>query len=436
MVRFGEIIADKSYIFHKPYKKTGQNCGQFVLRIWDVSKIMGYEDINKWTNLRVMNTYSVIVLGPRGSGKTVLLASLYKKLSVQGKLGFFLKVERGRQRKILTRAYKDVAVGEQWPDATQFDELSEWEFTCCVQTKDLSIYPACKFVYLDYAGGRLTNPDEMLEEEEEFEEGEEFDNKLKTADIMLGLLDGQKLCSLMRNEPGSLNWVLEDLANMLGVMQDLGNKPLHFVISKWDIVEPNYSLREIRDRLLEIEEFTDLARARIQGETPVRLIPVSSVGKGFATLQADGTMAKKTGLSPKPFQVETPLACVLPDSVKVKLQELKKKRQAEASRNVEVKPELDILEKGGELFGGILQGLFPSSTGVVKDLVDFVEQPAREKQKNALIRTEELRAKQAESIKKIVDEETALEYAIRCFMSIQERLEEDFQESDLRKVLL
>ena len=40
-----------------------------------------------------MNTYSVIMLGPRGSGKTMFLASMYKKLSTQGKLKFFLKVE-------------------------------------------------------------------------------------------------------------------------------------------------------------------------------------------------------------------------------------------------------------------------------------------------------------------------------------------------------
>ena len=56
-----------------------------------------------------MNTYSVIMLGPRGSGKTMFLASMYKKLSTQGKLKFFLKVEGAEKRKRLNTIYTQVA---------------------------------------------------------------------------------------------------------------------------------------------------------------------------------------------------------------------------------------------------------------------------------------------------------------------------------------
>ncbi|NER05470.1 MAG: hypothetical protein F6K17_24190, partial [Okeania sp. SIO3C4] len=81
-----------------------------------------------------MNTYSVIMLGPRGSGKTVFLSSMYNKLSTQGKLGFFLKVEGTEKRKRLNKIYTKVAFEEEWPMGTQMAEVSEWEFTCCVQT--------------------------------------------------------------------------------------------------------------------------------------------------------------------------------------------------------------------------------------------------------------------------------------------------------------
>ena len=138
-----------------------------------------------------MNTYSVIMLGPRGSGKTMFLASMYKKLSTQGKLKFFLKVEGAEKRKRLNTIYTQVAFDEDWPGGTAINELSEWEFTCCVQTEDLSIYDACKFVYIDYSGGRLTDP------EGEGEEDEEFNNKIQAADIILVLLDGQKLLAFI-----------------------------------------------------------------------------------------------------------------------------------------------------------------------------------------------------------------------------------------------
>jgi len=36
-----------------------------------------------------MKTYSAIIFGPWGSGKTVFLASMHKKPPTQGKLGLF-----------------------------------------------------------------------------------------------------------------------------------------------------------------------------------------------------------------------------------------------------------------------------------------------------------------------------------------------------------
>ena len=124
------------------------------------------------------------MLGSSGSGKTVFLSSLYKRLSTQSELGFFLQVDTAEKRKRINNIYTQVAADEKWPAGTRYSEVSEWTFTCRVQNpNDLSIYDACSFTYLDYAGGRIT------EEADEEDESSEFNDKFKTADALLGLLD-------------------------------------------------------------------------------------------------------------------------------------------------------------------------------------------------------------------------------------------------------
>lgn len=379
-----------------------------------------------------MNNYSIIMLGPSGSGKTVFLSSLYKKLSTQGELGFFLQVDTAEKRKRLNNIYTQVAVDEKWPTGTRYSEVSEWKFTCRVQNpSDLSIYDACSFTYLDYAGGRIT------EEADEEDGSSEFNDRFKAADALLGLLDGQKLCALIRKEKIGRVWAVNDLRNMIDVMQG-SRKPVHFVISKWDIVEQSYTLEQIRDQLLEIDEFKNLVKLRNQAGSPVRLIPVSAVGKGFAIAQPDGGM-KKTGELPKPFQVEVPLACILPDMIQMMIEELIKKRQSELATPIEVKPDMGVFDLFGQLFAGglkVVSELLPRkyqfADDVLKTLIEWAETPAQQKIASATRRTEELRREQAESLKKVADEETALTHSIKCFVSIQNQLANRFPASEVR----
>ena len=385
-----------------------------------------------------MNNYSIIMLGPSGSGKTVFLSSLYKRLSTQSELGFFLQVDTVAKRKRLNNIYTQVAIEEKWPAATRYDQVSEWTFTCRVQNpSDLSIHDACSFTYLDYAGERITD------ETDDEDGGVEFDNRLKNADALLGLLDGQRLCSLMKNEKVGKVWAIKDLGNMIQEMQKMEglNKPVYFVISKWDIVEQSYSLEQVRDRLLEIDEFKNLIklRNRPESKSTVRLIPVSAVGKGFALSQPDGSM-KKTGELPKPFQVEVPLACILTDKIKQQIDEILKKRETEQAKNTEVKPDIDFFDWLGQLFAGGLKTVqdflprkYQFADGVLKTLIDWAETPAIQKVAYAARRTEELRREQAESLIKVANEESALAHAVNCFVSIQNQLAYRFPASELTK---
>ncbi len=382
-----------------------------------------------------LNTYTVIMLGPRGSGKTVYLASMYKKLSTQGKQGFFLEIDNAEKRKRLHNIYTQIAVEEKWPKGTTFGEVSEWTFTCRVQTENLKIHSACRFNYLDYAGGRLT---EEIEDEDT-----DFESKLQNADALLGVLDGQRLRSLIRGEESGKLWLLKDLSNMLSIMQS-SQKTIHFVISKWDTLIDEYSLEQLRDRLLEIDEFRNLVQRRNQAHLPVRLIPISSVGMGFAKLQPDGSMAK-TGSLPNPFLVEMPLACILPDMIKTTLEELIKKKQ-EQSEAIEVKPNLSFLDRLKQVIGGvgkvgagIVQSYLPKkyqfAEDILEDLINFLdnlEKPVRQKREAAARRTEELRRQQAESLEKVTDEETALKHVVNCFISLTNDLESKFPATNLK----
>jgi hypothetical protein len=361
-----------------------------------------------------MYSYQIMMLGPRGSGKTVYLGSLFQKLSTQGEWEFFLETDSEKCKK-LNKIYAEVATGTKWPSATQTKEVSQWDFTCRVEISSTR-YSACQFVYVDYAGGRITD--------DEMENNSEFNEQLHRSDILLGLLDGAKICALMKDEDQGLYWLINELKNIIDIMMIAGEKPIHFVISKWDVVESSgYSLTQVKRKLLDSSEpFSNLVRNRKQKNTTTRLIPVSSVGQGFAKLSFDGSMEKIRGKLPKPFQVEVPLACVLPDLILIKQKELDKKASQERGRSTTVTPSLTWQEELGKKVPGWLRGI----TGLKK-----AAGSAEEKKREADKRSEELRRQQAAALNKIADERSALESVLNSFVFIQNRLYANFPDSDL-----
>jgi hypothetical protein len=100
-------------------------------------------------------------------------------------------------------------------------------------------------------------------------------------------------------------------------MQAKPSSSCYFVITKWDLLEDQFTLEEIRARLLEVDAFRCLVGLRRQQTQGLRLIPVSAVGKGFARLNGNGAMEKcLNGGRPKPFQVELPITYSLIDGLR------------------------------------------------------------------------------------------------------------------------
>ncbi len=377
-----------------------------------------------------MKTYKIITLGASGSGKTVFLASMFKALGIQADHGFYLHVKNPKQQKLLNAIYTEIIAGDIWPKGTRYSEISEWTYICRVKNPGLEHYDACEFVYFDYAGGRLTDVNE---------EDTDLQNLIKQSDVILGLIDGKKIHALMSNSNQSdIDYFLnKDFPKIIKWMSDC-RVPIHFVLSKWDLLEKKFSLKQIRDRLLEIPEFQLLVYKRNQANSPVRLIPVSSVGSGFATLEPDGSMKKIPGAIPKPFQVEVPISCVFPDGMKAQLGELSQKReQLENQKIGQQNMFWQFIQTSGNfvldvVLDELLDKYLPSDLKIAKPLLtkldDLLFSQARMKNKENL---DKLRDERDISLDKVKDEVTALSHAIDSFLYVQEKLDLDFPESEL-----
>ena len=383
-----------------------------------------------------MRTYKVIMLGSSGAGKTVLLASMHKKLSIQGEEGFFIEVQDPVRRQVLENIYAEVATGDKWPMPTDASDQSqsgyEWTFRCCVRIEDRSIHSACQFTYLDYAGGKLTDVNVTGEED--------LKSEAKSADAVLGLLDGRKIYSFMNNNDDQYRneFFLKDIPAITRIMQYC-EAPVHFVISKWDLLEGKYTLGQIRDRLLEILEFKNLI-SQLTGNT-VRLIPVSSVGANFATLLPNGKMQKHSGAIPRPLYVEVPLAYVLPDGLLKRVADLKQREKEIANTIVTVKPKSGgFLTMINEFLTNtavkFLKNNLPDNYQFSPDVLNWAEQKIQKAQDQ--INQRELEAAQITQeqimqrdklFTEVKNEETALNYLMNQFLTITSAFDADFPAS-------
>jgi hypothetical protein len=402
-----------------------------------------------------MQGYKVVMLGSSRAGKTVLLASMYQKLSISNEeTRFSISCDNPEQGSLLNQKYVQIIDPlREWPKGTTRADVSTWQFTCNVQTRDLIIYPAVQFTYIDYAGEILTEPKQgdvstksVLEE-------------IKQADTLLVMLDGYKILRLMEGEK-DYHFVHAELQTLLQIVSQ-SRQPVHFVLTKWDLFDRKFSLDEIRNRLWEIEAFRQTLLNRRERYDTTRLIPISAVGTGFAKPEPhpDGkiTMHKVKDAKARPFQVEIPLACVLPDVLDDQL-----KRLAESERRHDLKlnkmnrtvtllkalhllaPFLSIIalrslsndkgDKKGHKIKPRSWWVEFLASGVLELLIKQATTLIQVSKENAEERLQMLQKKKEESIKSVHDQRTAIEHANNSFLYLREKLEEAFPSSDLSNI--
>jgi hypothetical protein len=230
---------------------------------------------------------------------------------------------------------------------------------------------------------------------------------------------------------------------MLPIMSQSGTEnPVHFVISKWDLIENHFSLESIRERLLAIRDFKQLVQSRVQAGSQVRLIPVSSVGSGFAVPQPDGSMKKVVGHQPEAFQVEMPIACVLPAKFRLELSRLNEEKQEELSRKIEIKPNYTFWDNLRMFIADTIETVwemlpenYQLGNKIFQRLINFAEEEPLRKKEEAERRTEELRQERDKTLRAVTDEETALEHVIASFLHIESTLDTRFPASNLKTAL-
>jgi hypothetical protein len=229
-----------------------------------------------------MKPIKILPLGASGSGKTVYLASLFEKLALKHPdtcFSLHTDAQSGKELAIQYNKIKNLTTG--WPAGTKGYQWKNFKFDCIVASKH-GDHKIMALEYLEFPGGVLTDPSNLTEEQQK---------RLDESDVFLILIDGVQIFRLLEkvSSDSSFEDEMKILLNPIGCQ--LG-KPLHFVVTKWDIVEKKYTLDDVVKFLNGIDCFASVMEQRRNLDLDTRLIPVSAVGKGFAQLLDDGQMVK------------------------------------------------------------------------------------------------------------------------------------------------
>jgi hypothetical protein len=295
-----------------------------------------------------------------------------------------------------------------------------------------------KVRYLDYAGGRLTD----AAVGGNTEESNAFFGRLAQADALLGILDGRKILALLQDEPDGADLLNFEMTTPLGIMQR-SPAPVQFVITKWDLLQERYTLADVRERLLENRPLRNLVESRSRfGSGRIRLIPVSAVGFDYVDPQPDGTMVKRAGQAPEPWQVDIPLAAVIPDQLALVQESLDKRTRELLASKPDAVASLRLADRLALRAAQALHAYAPAvrralqrvDPGLAARLSeDDVHRMARmvdRRARQALVRTEwELRAERDRSLAGVRDELSALDHLNASFADRLEGFEREFPDS-------
>jgi hypothetical protein len=256
-------------------------------------------------------TFRVVTLGPRGSGKTLLLASMYHQMQTWGGRGYFLAAPR-EQVALLNHWFTEVEdPGRDWPAGTVTADTREFTFDVRTRGGSGGLHTVLKLVYLDYAGTLLTQPPEPGSTL-----WKDLDDRIESADALVAVIDGHRVRQWIDGKREGRMGLQHALTAMISRMLVV-EKPVTFVITKWDLlrdvdVDEDSRLRTVRKLLMSNQGFRDLVQEH-SGRRVVRLVPVSAVGPAFAELDESGAMTKLPDGLLEPTNVDVPLAAVVPD---------------------------------------------------------------------------------------------------------------------------
>lgn len=372
--------------------------------------------------------FKIFMLGASGSGKTTLLACKNYKLCAQGqgKFSFFLEVEGTENKKTLAKLYSTIAnpQDKKWPPGTRAGDISEWKFKCCVMGKDRKKYSPLSFSYIDYTGGFLIDG----------QHSERIKKELNLSHAIVGLIDGLHLSEAL--EKGYSQDLNSQMTAMCSFMQSTSNPsmenkvPLHyFVITKWDLLKNKKITLDDANQYLEsaIPPYRYLVRRMNENqESFARVTPISSLGFSYVRLSTDSKL-EKVGQRPEPFNVEVPIACLLPDLLQYS--ELKTKSKFPTTAVDYIKYHFfDIMPTAIDT---VIPENYPISKKFLKQLSKYVkdwilENKSSNKEGSYNSKSSYKNIDLDKSLSLVCDEKTALKHIINCFLEIY------FESTELR----
>ena len=261
---------------------------------------------------------SIVALGHEGSGKTVLLASMWRELAIEGARRVRVVADTPQDEVVLQGLCSEIEnpESERFPPGTTLGEAKEWKFTVQARNPIGPPVDVFKFSYYDYPGELL---DEMAKGREP---SGAFAHALQSADIVVGILDGQMVAHLMSH--GADDVFAGRLTSLCLALSRREVTTLHIMITKWDLMKGRYPLERVIARL---KEFNGLFRNLL--ETPrvggVRIIPVSALGTNGFVYEDKATrlMRKSATRGWFPQYVVAPLGCTIPDVLATDVQVLR-----------------------------------------------------------------------------------------------------------------
>ena len=268
-------------------------------------------------------TFNLIALGGQETGKTVLLASMFHRLTTEMSDGGFRLQTSLDQSVHLTNLYATLQNPDAaWPPGTKVGETRSFTFEC-VGSAGGDEFPILNFNYLDYAGELVSGgqiPQAALDQRESRQK--DLEQRIGAAHALFGIIDGQRMLGYLRGDPESQLYVESSIIPMIGVMRK-AKCPVHFILTKWDLfdgaaasdeaMDENERLAAVRNELMSQAPIRNLVEHRRREKRIVRLIPVSAIGRQFAAVDAQGHMVKRKNGRLRPLNVEIPLCAVLPD---------------------------------------------------------------------------------------------------------------------------
>ena len=269
-------------------------------------------------------TVKVLMVGYSASGKTLMLAGLYHYFSHGTRAGIRFITDDESNRSLVNFATAIRDHRNPLPPGTQ--ETKRWQFAVRVESGDQQT-DAFTLEYLDYPGGfidrMLNSPDPSLAAELD----PELKDELKSTDVLMGVLDGERLVKLMVGDYDA--GIVGDIERLLNILIRTDHRNIHLVITKWDLMRgaggAHYTISDVRAKLDQVSTAFQNFRESPRLEASLRIIPVSALGvNGFA--------ASQPGKSWRPWNVQVPFFSAVPDTLASDVPTLAERREGPLSK--------------------------------------------------------------------------------------------------------